>query len=162
MNYSIFTQYGLERAKKARDNLKESKRKKELYNIYRNENDLEKRFYNYLEVPMREFIYNLSTFNFMNFRRFDRLFYSLSKYLSKSKEYKVEHDKLNGALTTGLGLSSLFLSYITGLGLIKNFNQLETFNKIGSIGLEILLLGTGIVLTNHGIKRILKIRKQNV
>ena len=37
---------------------------------------------------------------------------NLSKYLSKSKEYKVEHDKLNGALTTGLGLLSLFLSYI--------------------------------------------------
>lgn len=154
MEYSLFTQYGLESAKMARDKLKDSKRKRELYNLYRDDNDLERKFYNSLEVPMREFLYKLSKLNFMNFRRLDRLVQTTLSRKPESKETYNKHNVINGGIATAIGGASVYLAYLIGLNLTNKFNELEFINKVDTIGLETLLLTSGILLTSKGIKRL--------
>jgi hypothetical protein len=163
--YTPLTYSSLETAKQARDKLRESERKAELYRLYRDPKDPERTFIEKFDLPMSRFLYNFSTFNFMNFRRLDRFYFSHGNNINSKKENPAVHytgpaTKDSLYVTGGLlSLFSVLVSLDKVVGLAENSEGLE---KAAVITADSALLVGGAFLLYKGLKAIKNNKKEEI
>ena len=152
MRYSTLTYILLARAVQTRDNLKEAEKKSQLYNLYRSEDDLERKVYERLDVPVRKFLYGLSAFNFDNFRRLDKFLYRL-----KNPERNSRNSNLaEGAWIAALGTCAVTMGILVLDDILRNFNSYTLMQKTDAITLEAIFLGGGLSFILYGARKIKK------
>jgi len=160
--YTPLTYLSLEAAKQARNDLRESEKKAELYRLFRNPSDIERLFTEKCDLPMRRFLYNFSTFNFMNLRRLDRLYLNSDRRTAIRKSSTSENDvepatKYVLAITGGfLSVLSVGVSLDKVVGLVQHLDGLE---KAAVITVDSLLLIGGATLLYKGLSAVKNTRK---